>query len=398
MNGRPWLARTVVLLITLGLAAVLFQYNTRQIKSSQHTSSDEKLNTVQPREVRNKEVKKYIAVASKEDNLKEKKLKKEKSNVKTKKVQSGGPCNEKINLSICADKTRYKIEDMLETDDEKNVVRAAQKISSKYGMVMMTFMNKAFVPFLTNWMCHTKSMVDYSQVLVLVTDKAVHSEITAKYPSLTVVFLSIFKDINTKQRYCSAGFMRMGIYRTRVVNWIIQENIPVFLFELDAMWTSNPIPFLTSKNEYDLTIIPTYEKSFELAIGFYYARNTTRLKQFWMELDRRLDSLMTMFSCLDNEEHVRAKDNDQIVLKELIIEHYGNVIVYFLPLTRFLDGKWYSKPNEDQLKNAFILNFNFVIGVDEKIQRAKKFGHWFVADDNVTCISHMNKTAPQKPS
>lgn len=345
--------RTFVLLITLGLAAVLFQYNTRHIKTSQHISSVEKLNT-------------------------------------------DGPCNEKINLSICANKTLYKIEDMLETDDKKKVVRAAQKISSKYGMVMMTFMNKAFVPFLTNWMCHTKSMVDYSQVLVLVTDKAVHSEITAKYPSLTVMFLSIFKDINTKQRYCSAGFMRMGIYRTRVVNWIIQENIPVFLFELDAMWTSNPIPFVTSKKEYDLTIIPTYEKSFELAIGFYYARNTTRLKQFWMELDRRLDSLMTMFSCLDNEEHVRAKDNDQIVLKELIIEHYGNVIVYFLPLTQFLDGKWYFKPNEDQLKNAFILNFNFVIGVDEKIQRAKKFGHWFVADDNVTCISHMNKTASQK--
>lgn len=300
-----------------------------------------------------------------------------------------------INLSICANKTRYKIEDMLKTDDKKNVVRTAQKISSKYGMVMMTFMNKAFVPFLTNWMCHTKNMVDYSQILVLVTDKAVHSEITAKYPLLTVVFLSIFKDINTKHRFCSAGFMRVGYYRTRVVNWIIQENIQVFLFELDAMWKSNPIPFVTSKREYDLTIIPTYEKSFELAIGFYYARNTTRLKQFWIELDRRLDALMTMFSCLDNEELVRFKDSDQEVLKELIIEHYSNVIVYFLPLNRFLDGKWYLNPNEDQLKYAYILNFNFVVGIDEKIQRAKIFGHWFVADDNVTCISHMNKTTPK---
>lgn len=296
-------------------------------------------------------------------------------------------CNEKIPMSICANKTQDRLVDnTLETEDKNNVVREAKRIVINYGMVMVTFINKAFVPFLTNWMCHTKHMVNYSQVLVLVTDKSVYRDLSAQYPSLTVVYMSVFEEMNGRQRFCTAGFMRIGIYRTWIVNWIIQENIPVFLFELDALWISNPIPFVTSKKEYDLTIIPTYEKSFEAAIGFYYMRNTTRMKRFWAELVHRLDALDTMFSCLHNADHVRSSHNDQTQLMELILEHYRNIVIYFLPLNRFLDGKWYKNPNTEQLKIAFILNFNFIIGIQEKIERAKRFGHWFVADDHVTCL------------
>lgn len=188
-----------------------------------------------------------------------------------------------------------KNDDTLDISEKMNVIREARRIVRKHGMVMLTFMNRAFVPFLTNWMCHTRNMVNYSQVLILVTDNSVYSKITAQYPSLSVVYLSVFHKINGKQRYCSAGFMRVGIYRSRVVNWILQENFPVFLFELDALWIRNPLPFVTSKKEYDLTIIPTYAKSFEAAIGFYYMRNSTRMKTFWAELVHRLDELDTTF-------------------------------------------------------------------------------------------------------
>lgn len=290
-------------------------------------------------------------------------------------------------MSVCANKTQDKLEDSaLEKEDKKHVVREAKKIAINYGLVMVTFINKAFVPFLTNWMCHTDKMVNYSQVLVLVTDKSVYRDISAQYPSLTVVYMSVFEEMSGGQKYCTAGFMRIGIYRTRVVNWLIQENIPVFLFELDALWVSNPMSFVTSKKEYDLTIIPTYEKSFEAAIGFYFMRNMTRMKLFWAELVHRLDALDTTFSCLHNADLVRSNHNDQIQLMELILEHYRNIVIYFLPLNRFLDGKWYKNPNTEQLKNAFILNFNFIIGIQEKIKRAKRFGHWFVADDHVTCV------------
>lgn len=300
-------------------------------------------------------------------------------------------CNEKINLEICSDKMYNKNDDTLDISEKMNVIREARRIVRKNGMVMLTFMNRAFVPFLTNWMCHTRNMVNYSQVLILVTDNSVYSKIIAQYPSLSVVYLSVFHKINGKQRYCSAGFMRVGIYRGRVVNWILQENFPVFLFELDALWIRNPLPFVTSKKEYDLTIIPTYAKSFEAAIGFYYMRNSTRMKTFWAELVHRLDELDTTFSCLDNTALVRSKDNDQIVLMDLILEHYRNIVIYFLPLNRFLDGKWYTHPNLEQLKHAFILNFNFIIGIDEKIARAKQFGQWFVAQDNVSCLSDHRK-------
>lgn len=54
----------------------------------------------------------------------EKKRTEEKSKVTTKKVLSGGHCNEMINLLYLCEKTRYKIEDMLKTDYKKDGVRA----------------------------------------------------------------------------------------------------------------------------------------------------------------------------------------------------------------------------------------------------------------------------------
>lgn len=53
-------------------------------------------------------------------------------------------CNENISLSICSNKTNYELDGTL---DKKNVVRKATIIARNYGMVMLTFMNKAFVPF-----------------------------------------------------------------------------------------------------------------------------------------------------------------------------------------------------------------------------------------------------------
>lgn len=69
-------------------------------------------------------------------------------------------CNEKINLEICSDKMYNKNDDTLDISEKMNVIREARRIVRKHGMVMLTFMNRAFVPFLTNWMCHTRNMVN----------------------------------------------------------------------------------------------------------------------------------------------------------------------------------------------------------------------------------------------
>ncbi|XP_061198306.1 uncharacterized protein LOC133206371 [Saccostrea echinata] len=294
-------------------------------------------------------------------------------------------CNEKLNISRCPNnhsnyESPYRIKDKFE------IIRVAKRIVKSDGVVILTFMNKAFKPFLANWMCHTKQMVRESQILLVMTETEEYGDFRSVYPKVNIVYLKSFQGISENQRYCTAGFMRIGIYRTTVVNWILQEGVPIFVFELDALWLQNPLPFITTNTEYDITIIPTYEKSFEAAIGFYYMTANKRMQQFWQELTRRLHDLSKTFSCLKNKERVRGRDNDQMVLYGLIQEHYENLIIFFLPTNKFLDGKWYRKPETHLLREALILNFNFVIGIDEKIIRARRFGHWFVANDNLTCL------------
>ena len=61
---------------------------------------------------------------------------------------------------------------------------------------------------------------------------------------------------------------------------------------------------------------------------------------------------------------------------------YNDIRVKELPLSTYADGKWYSLPEDKRLASRpLIVNNNWVLGNQKKIERAKQYGHWFIKED-----------------
>lgn len=61
-------------------------------------------------------------------------------------------------------------------------------------------------------------------------------------------------------------------------------------------------------------------------------------------------------------------------------------------MAEFADGKWYSLSQKVKDKsNPYLINFNWIIGNSNKIARAKKWGHWFIKEDNSCDAEQVSK-------
>ena len=275
--------------------------------------------------------------------------------------------------------------------DHRRVVSAAKRIMRFKDVLLVSFINNAFLPFADSWFCNTKDMGVHDQVLVIASDLDTERELKRRHPDVEVVSVSDYH-IKGSQNFTHAGYVRLGIKRTQMVNWILKENIGVFIFEFDCLWVRNPIAKMTSYPDHDLAITQVIGRARgNVAIGFYYMAPTKRMKELWNELNRRLQILDSKLQKLQPGEKVFYKDNDQAYLKTLLDERYAGVNMKIVPQYQFPDGKWYNFTEELRAKyRPYIINNNWVIGTGMKIKRAKEWGHWF-SYDNGTCINELVK-------
>ncbi|KAK3083608.1 hypothetical protein FSP39_000215 [Pinctada imbricata] len=278
-------------------------------------------------------------------------------------------------------------------NDKEKVLAAARRVTVNGNTLLVSFINYAYLPFAYSWLCNTKGMNIHHKVLIIASDEETEKDLKKKRPEIETVSISGFK-INGPQRYTRAGYVRIGIKRTEVLNWILQDNIGIFLFEFDCLWVKNPVPEMIKYVDHDLVITPVAERPGMVAIGFYYMAPTDRMKKLWQELTRRLLLLDARLQKLSPGTVISEGDNDQLYLTALLNKKYANVRVKLLSLKEYPDGKWYELPaaKRRDISKIYILNNNWVEGNQNKIKRAEKWGHWFVTEDNNTCdMEKVNK-------
>ncbi|KAK3099165.1 hypothetical protein FSP39_000426, partial [Pinctada imbricata] len=270
-------------------------------------------------------------------------------------------------------------------NDHKRVIDAAKHITRDNKTLLVSFINNAFLPFAYSWFCNTKPMGIHDQVLVIAADYETEQELRKNVPSIEVVSVTGYK-VKGSQNFTHAGYVRLGIKRTEMVKWILNENIGIFIIEFDCLWVKNPIAKMKSYNNYDLTITQVIGREpGNVAIGFYYMSPSDRMKKLWNELDRRLKVLDAKLQKLPSGKKVHYEDNDQTYLHKLLDEKYGGVRMKIVSQYEFPDGKWYGFTKAEREKyRPYIINNNWLIGTDTKIQRAKTWGHWFLKSDG-TC-------------
>ena len=269
-------------------------------------------------------------------------------------------------------------------EDKTRVLAAARRIAESGKTLLISFINDAYLPFTYSWLCNTEEMGIHDQILIIVADKETEQSLKQKRPEISTVSINGF-DMKGNQTYTRVGYVRIGIKRTQILNWILQDGIGLFLFEFDCLWVRNPVPMMTRFTRYDLVITPVAHRPGQVAIGFYYMSSTSRMKKLWQELTHRLTYLDNRLKMLSPGTVISEGENDQLYLTALIRRRYAAIRVKLLTLSQFPDGKWYRLPTEKRdMSKVFIINNNWVRGNLKKIKRAKKFGHWFLKEDG-TC-------------
>lgn len=287
-----------------------------------------------------------------------------------------------------ANVTKLNPETPKELTDIQSIVETGEQIRKKTNnTVLVTLINDAYIRFTYSWLCNTKHMNIHKQVLFITTDNVSRDKLQKDWPEVSAVTLSGLSHSSGDQVYSHAGYVILMIRRTEALLAMLNANIEMFLFEVDCLWIRNPLPILknTSTN-FDLLVTPVSDRTVVIAGGFLYMRPTKNLKATWQVLTDQLNGLGKRLTKLKPGKYISEADNDQEYLSRLVMKKHGGLTCKILSLEVYPDGKWYSYPESKRKKlDPDIINNNWALGNKAKIDRAKKWHHWFIKDDNVTC-------------
>ncbi|KAK7491137.1 hypothetical protein BaRGS_00017574 [Batillaria attramentaria] len=258
----------------------------------------------------------------------------------------------------------------------------AQSIFQKHGVVLVTFINRAYLPFAHSWFCNTQPFGIHSKVLVFTTDAASQETLQRRWPEVSTVSLNI-SSLSEDQTYRKAGYVRVTVERARSVNRLLKIGVRVFLFEFDCVWLSNPLPtVLAFQRKGDIVATKVGGRD-AMATGFLLLNPTSSTVNLWGRFTEKMEDIMSELSDLDNDDKVKNTILDQVILWRLVRTGFAGIRVAYLPAEAFADGEWYKQPRHVRREGPrpIIINNNFIKGNAKKIKRARKFGHWFLDTD-----------------
>eukprot|EP00178_Gracilaria_changii_P004211 TRINITY_DN1657_c0_g1_i1.p1 TRINITY_DN1657_c0_g1~~TRINITY_DN1657_c0_g1_i1.p1 ORF type:complete len:697 (-),score=62.29 TRINITY_DN1657_c0_g1_i1:1724-3814(-) len=263
------------------------------------------------------------------------------------------------------------------------------------GSVSMTLVNDAFLETARSWICN----VDVAQirppgvVWFTVDDTAYNAlkNVNGSYAIRMEEFRGGRKREGTS--YGTPGYWLLMLERTKLIQSILDSGIGVFAFETDQIWLRDPVPFVNrlvhSGDEVD--IVGTLDTRHEIGGNFLFLNPTLAMRRTWREVCRRFEkSYKSSRLHGHSAKYKRYVENDQSILTKLVFydEDFkikNPTIFRALDTELFVDGRWYDKEKHyytsAKSKSPILINNNFLIGIENKKQRAIKNNHWFLTEN-----------------
>lgn len=261
------------------------------------------------------------------------------------------------------------------------------------GSVSMTVVNEAFINTAKSWTCNVDAAGIRPPGVVWIATDSIANDAMSAINGTETVFLSELHG-GSKEKgtsYGTPGYWLLMLERTRLIREILDRGIGVFAFETDQIWLSDPVPhvqrLINGGDEVD--VVGTLDSRHEIGGNFLYLNPTLATKRLWREVSFRFEREFYAQK-MDKRTSLKHKymENDQSLLTKLIFFDHefkirSPVVFRALNTELFVDGRWYEYPDvkiyaSPQARSPVLINNNFLIGIDAKMQRAKKHGHWFL--------------------
>lgn len=281
---------------------------------------------------------------------------------------------------------------------QENTIQTIVNLAERQGgVISFTMVNNVFLQTAKSWLCNVDVAGFRPRGLVWVATDAETKEALRTVDNSHVVLLDeITGGKETGHEFGNPGYWKLMLERTLLIGEILNRGIAVFAFETDAIWLENPQPYIEQLVAQDADIVGTINTRQEVSGNFFYLRPTLATRRLWQEISNGFEAA---FRNARFEKKSATSwtyiENDQSLLTKLVLRNETwrkSYPLSFLTLDteRFADGRWY-KPEEgfytsDRARKPVVINNNFVIGIEEKTSRAKKWGHWFWDEETQQCL------------
>jgi Nucleotide-diphospho-sugar transferase len=249
--------------------------------------------------------------------------------------------------------------------------------------------NHAFAPMLESWLCNTVHMAGlHKRTLLVMTDESGYSRLVGNRYGVAVGLAdagdpSLLHDM----AYGTVGYWKLTQARVKLLHQLLSAGIPFMNWEPDAFWARNPLAdwsLLAARTD----IVIASDGPDELAFGLMLVRANPRTRRLFHKLSYQLLHSLRALNGRDNADNVSYSSDfqEQKLLKRLLVGGFANATYTLLPQCLYPTGKWYRVDESAKLRHAciashgppIVINNNWIVGNDRKVERAKQWGHWFV--------------------
>lgn len=258
--------------------------------------------------------------------------------------------------------------------------------------------NDAMAPMINNWLCNTRHMDGVHERMVLVmSDARGYDTMHGNAGGVAVAQLgSTIPELQTSQPYGSYGYWKLTEFRVQTLHDMVVAGISFLNIEPDAVWTRNPLydnELIAAAMRHDIVILSDVDHTtgrFMLAAGFMLVHSNTKTVSLFRMLQSSVRAGIQAMGRHDYGDKVGTAEAaaEQVILQGLLTK--GESDVAYSPLNRctYASGQWYDPANV-QLRETclvrhgppIVINNNWIVGNDAKVDRSKQWGHWFVNGD-----------------
>ena len=283
---------------------------------------------------------------------------------------------------------KHEEKEQCRESDFVSMAKCVYKRHNDFILIMMA--NQAFLPFIYNWLCNTAHMpFVHDRTLFLFTDES-YRDLQSSQFKVNAVKIPMPTDprLVEDQNYETVGYWRLIELRLDAMLKILKAGIPFLLCEADALWVTNP---LEDASLYAQTELIAFDNSGVLCGCFLRMRATANVIGIFSETLQRFSSQIYDTTNLDTKQLLK---DEQFILQDLLRDRrdrvYANLTFDMLPASKYVSGRWYdggvrrdsAEVRADVHKHGtpYIINNNWIIGNSPKIDRMKRWGHWFLQD------------------
>ncbi|XP_077862630.1 UDP-galactose:fucoside alpha-3-galactosyltransferase-like [Saccoglossus kowalevskii] len=237
-----------------------------------------------------------------------------------------------------------------------------------------------------SWICNVDCFDDVlEQTVFITTDQAAYDGLLGWRPHLNVLLIEF--GTKNSMSYGHVNYYQFGLFRVQTIGMLLTRNISVLITESDAVWFGNPLQlFRRQINSSDMYVnVANYAIRGRFCACFLFLNATRSTQRVWNTLSMRLSKRLSTFE--DEQQNIGTKGSEQVLLSNIAIRE-DPIRLNYLPKDRFVSGQWYHKVEMQRNLTPVVLQNNYVIGNENKIRRAQKWGHWFLSSDTVQCIAN----------